>query len=74
MAVTVTLDKALDKAFEEKSLQEILAAPPSAFAGLTEAADQKLLDALKIKTIADLGNNKYFRLAAALVDLAEREG
>ncbi|WP_067653207.1 hypothetical protein [Nocardia harenae] len=74
MAVTVSLDKALDKAFEDKSLQEILAAPPSALAGLTEAADQKLLDVLKIKTIADLGNNKYFRLAAALVDLAEREG
>lgn len=74
MAVTVTLDKALDKAFENKSLQDILAAPPSAFAGLAEGVDQKLLDALKIKTIADLGTNKYFRLAAALVDLAEREG
>ncbi|MFF0543497.1 hypothetical protein ACWEVD_31260 [Nocardia thailandica] len=74
MAVNVVLDKALDKEFESKSLQEILAAPPSALAGLTSAHDQQLLDALKIKTIADLGNNKYFKLAATLVELAERAG
>lgn len=74
MAVNVVLDKALDKEFESKSLQEILAAPPSALAGLTPAHDQQLLDALKIKTIADLGNNKFFKLAATLVELAERAG
>ncbi len=35
MAVSVDLTKALDKAYENKSLEEILAAPPSALAGLT---------------------------------------
>ncbi|MFC4375651.1 hypothetical protein ACFO5K_16245 [Nocardia halotolerans] len=74
MAVNVVLDKALDKEFENKTLQEILAAPPSALAGLSAAVDQQLLDALKIKTIADLGTNKYIKLAAALVALAEQEG
>ncbi|GEM34339.1 hypothetical protein NN3_53460 [Nocardia neocaledoniensis NBRC 108232] len=74
MAVNVVLDKVLDKEFENKTLKEILAAPPSALAGLTEAHDKQLLDALKIKTIADLGSNKFFQLAAALVELAEREG
>ncbi|MEV6555950.1 hypothetical protein ACFYO1_19690 [Nocardia sp. NPDC006044] len=74
MAVNVVLDKALDKAYENKSLNEILSAPPSALAGLTEAHDKQLLDALKIKTIADLANNKYFRLAATLADLAAKEG
>ncbi|MFD3594542.1 hypothetical protein ACFWU5_17615 [Nocardia sp. NPDC058640] len=74
MAVTVVLDKVLDKAFEDKTLAEILAAPPSALAGLNEAHDKQLLEALKIKTIADLGNNKFFQLAATLVKLAEREG
>ncbi|MEC3917060.1 hypothetical protein [Nocardia sp. CDC160] len=53
---------------------DLLTAPPSALAGLTEKHDEKLLDALGIKTIADLGKNKYFRLAATLVDLAAKEG
>ncbi|MBF6172664.1 hypothetical protein [Nocardia blacklockiae] len=74
MAVTVSLDKALDKAYENKSLKEILSAPPSALAGLTENHDAKLLEALGIKTIADLAGNKYFRLASALADLAAQEG
>ncbi|MFE6919818.1 hypothetical protein ACFVAV_02110 [Nocardia sp. NPDC057663] len=74
MAVNVVLDKVLDKEFENKTLKEILAAPPSALAGLTAAHDKQLLDALKIKSIADLGNNKFFQLAAALVELADQEG
>ncbi|MBO0853489.1 MAG: hypothetical protein J2P18_06955 [Nocardia sp.] len=74
MAVSVALDKALDKAFEDKSLQEILAAPPSALAGLTEKHDAALKDALGVKSIADLGNNKYIRLAVALADLAAKAG
>ncbi|WP_405485967.1 hypothetical protein [Nocardia sp. NBC_00511] len=74
MAVSVNLDKALDKAYETKSLTELLAAPPSALAGLTEKHDTQLLEALGIKTIADLAKNKYFRLAATLADLAAKEG
>ncbi|WP_280233485.1 hypothetical protein [Nocardia cyriacigeorgica] len=74
MAVNVVLDKVLDKEYENKSLAEILAAPPSALAGLTDTHDKQLLDALKIKSIADLGNNKYFQLAATLVRLAEQQG
>ena len=33
---------------------------------------QLLQEAFNIKTVGDLGRNKYFRAAAALVDLAER--
>jgi hypothetical protein len=40
MAVNVVLDKALDKAYENKSFAEILAAPPATLAGLTEAHDK----------------------------------
>ena len=36
MAVSVVLDKALDKAYESKSLAEILDAPVSALAGVSE--------------------------------------
>ncbi|MEV2219133.1 hypothetical protein AB0E01_04570 [Nocardia vinacea] len=74
MTVNVVLDKEFDKEFENKSLKDILSAPPSALAGLTPAHDKQLLEALKIKTIADLGNNKFFQLAATLVQLAENEG
>lgn len=74
MAVSVNLAKGLDKAWEDKTLDEILAAPPSALAGLTERHDQVLAEALNIRTIADLGSNKYFALAGVLVDLQGKTG
>ena len=73
MAVTVNLGKGLDKAWEDKTLDEILAAPPSALAGLTERHDE-ILQGLGIKTIADLGSNKYFALAGVLVALGNKQG
>jgi len=72
VAVSVNLTKALDEAWESKSLDEVLAAPPSALAGLTEKHDQQLAESLGIKTLADLGSNKYFALAGVLVALAEK--
>ena len=57
----------MDKAYEDKSLAEILAAPPSALAGLTERHDQILSDVFGIQTVAELGRNKHFALAGALV-------
>ena len=74
MAVSVDLTKALDKAYENSSLQQILAAPPSALAGLTAADDKALKEALGIDTIAQLGANKYFALAGVLVALSGKTG
>jgi hypothetical protein len=74
MPVSVNLEQGLDKAYENKSLDEILSAPPSALAGLTAEHDEKLRDALGIKTVADLGSNKYFALAGVLVALAGKQG
>ena len=72
MAVNADLNKILDKAYEEKSLTELVDAPVDALAGVS-AGDAKLLEeAFNIKTVGDLGRNKYFRAAAALVELAER--
>jgi predicted RecB family nuclease len=73
MAIAVNLDKALDKKYEAASLEELLAAPPSALAGLTPAHDE-ILSGLGIKTIADLGSNKYFALAGVLVALGNKQG
>lgn len=72
MAVQIDLAKGLDKAWEEKSLTEILDAPPSALAGLTEAHDAVLKEKMGIKTIRDLGSNKYFALAGVLVALENK--
>ncbi|MCT9871438.1 hypothetical protein [Paenarthrobacter aurescens] len=69
MAVSVELGKALDKSYENATLDEVLAAPPSALAGLTEKHDE-LLAGLGIKTVGDLGSNKFFATAGVLVALA----
>jgi len=69
MAVSIELGKKLDKDYENKSLEEILDAPPSALAGLTDK-HAELLAGLGIKTVRDLGSNKYFAVAGVLVALS----
>ena len=68
MAVSVDLTKALDKAYEDKSIAEILAAPPSALAGLTEKHDAALAEALGINTIADLFADPQFIARGMRID------
>jgi hypothetical protein len=72
MPVNANLDKVLDKAYEDKTLAELVDAPVDALAGVTASDADLLTQAFNIKTVGDLGRNKYFRAAAALVDLAER--
>jgi len=73
MPVSADLSKKLDKAYENSSLDEILAAPPSILAGLTAKHDEMLAE-LGIKTVKDLGSNKYFAVAGVLVALAGHQG
>jgi len=40
MGISVNLNKALDKAYENSSLEQILDAPPSALAGVTRPTTQ----------------------------------
>lgn len=70
MATSVDLGSVLDRAYEDKTLQEILNAPPSVLAGLTERHNQVLSEVFGIQTVGELGSNKYFALAGALVALA----
>jgi hypothetical protein len=74
MAVSIDLTKGLDKAYENSTLDQILDAPPSALAGVTEKDDALLLEALGIKTVRDLGSNKHFALAGVLVALSAKTG
>jgi hypothetical protein len=69
MAVSVDLDKALDKAYENSSLKEILDASPAALAGVTDKDAELLAQAFNIKTVRQLGANKFYGVAAALVAL-----
>ena len=69
---TLNCNFALDKKFETKSFCEMIKLPPSALQGLTKRADEKL-GKLKIKTIEDLGNWKYYKLAKAIAALASIE-
>lgn len=69
MAVSADLAKQLDKAYEDLSAAEVLDAPVAALAGVSEGDAEKLAAAFGIKTVRDLGTNKYFRLAATLVEL-----
>jgi hypothetical protein len=72
MATSVDLGSVLDRAYEDKTLQEILNAPPSALAGLTERHNQVLSEVFGSQTVGELGSNKYFALAGALVALANK--
>jgi len=56
------------------SLEEILDAPVSALAGVSDGDAEKLDAAFGIKTVRDLGSNKYFTAAAALVALSGHAG
>ena len=70
MAVTVNLDAVLDKAFESSSPAELVDAPVSALAGVSEGDADLLQKAFNIKTIGDLAGNSHFRAAAAIVEIA----
>ena len=63
---------AVADSIEDKTLPEILDGPPSALAGLTERHNQVLSEIFGIQTVAELGSNKYFALAAALAEVANK--
>jgi hypothetical protein len=71
MAITADLAKVLDKAYQEASLTDLLDAPVAALRGVSDGDGKLLAEAFNIKTVGDLGRNKFFRAAAALVALSE---
>ena len=66
---SIDLDKVLDKAWADKSLPEILAAPVSALKGVSDRQGSLLEEAFGIKTVEDLANLKYAQWASALATL-----
>jgi hypothetical protein len=69
--VSADLAKLLDKDWQDKSISEVLSAPASALSGVSDADAEALQKAFGVKTVQDLGTNKFFRAAQALAHLGE---
>lgn len=74
MALSVNLDKVLMKEYETKSLNEIVKAPVTALAGVSDGDAEHLKAAFNIKTVGDLAKNKQFKAATLIAGLAEVDG
>ncbi|MFF9058908.1 hypothetical protein ACIRPQ_08145 [Streptomyces sp. NPDC101213] len=70
---SIDLDKVLDRAWADKSLPEILAAPVGALKGVSDRDGELLREAFGVRTVADLAELKYARWAQALAALAAAE-
>ncbi|MER7764462.1 hypothetical protein [Streptomyces sp. NPDC097619] len=66
---SIDLDGVLDKAWADKPLPEVLAAPVSALKGVSDRQGELLREAFGIKTVADLADLKFARWAQALATL-----
>lgn len=69
----ITIRKALDKAFETRSLNEIAKSPIHALQGLTPRHSKMLEEAFGVRTVEDLAALRYFELARAITVLARYE-
>ncbi|MBQ0926246.1 hypothetical protein [Saccharopolyspora endophytica] len=61
----------LDKAYEGKSVADLADAPVAALQGVSDSDAEHLNSAFGIKTVRDLGTNKYFLWAQSIAKLAE---
>ncbi len=61
----------VDKAFESMTISEIAGSPVDALQGVSAGDAEHLAAAFGIKTVRDLGTNKYFLWAQAIAKLAE---
>lgn len=61
----------VDKAYESKSIAELADAPVDALQGVSAGDAEHLTAAFNIKTVRDLGTNKFFLWAQAIAKLAD---
>ncbi len=66
----LNINKCVDKAYEQKSIAEILSSPVQALQGLSDRQADLLYKAFKIKTVKQLGNLRFFKIAKAIYFLA----
>jgi predicted RecB family nuclease len=63
--------KFYDKAYEDKSIEELVKAPICAISGISESDVVVLKGAFRIKTVEDLATHTYVRLAQGIRYLSE---
>ncbi len=63
----------LDKAFEDKSFDELADAPVDALSGISKGDAEALTQALGIKTVRQLAEHKVILVAQAIVGLAGKK-
>jgi antitoxin component HigA of HigAB toxin-antitoxin module len=59
-----------DKAYEQKEFNELADAPVDAIQELSQGDAEKLQQAFNVKTVRDLAENKFVRIAQAVVALS----
>lgn len=60
-----------DKSYESKPIEELATAPVASLQGVSDGDAEHLNAAFNIKTVKDLGTNKFFLWAQAVAKLAE---
>lgn len=65
------IESHFDKAYHGKSVEELAAAPIDALHGVTEADAENLKAAFGIKSVRDLGTNKFFLWAQEVANQAK---
>jgi hypothetical protein len=66
--------KFYDKAYEDKSIEDLVNAPVAAISGVSDADAVALKKAFGIETVGDLANNKYVQLAQGIACFAACSG
>ena len=69
----MNINKFVDKAYEKKTLKEIVNAPVDALQGVSAGDAELLKKAFNVKTVGDLAKLKYVKWAQAIATLAEGE-
>jgi hypothetical protein len=64
------LEKLLDKQYEQMDFADLANAPVDALAGVSAGDAEALKKAFNVKTIGDLGRNRYIVAAVAIAALA----
>jgi hypothetical protein len=71
MPISADLNKVLDRNYEDMDMKRLVDAPVEALAGISDSDAEMLKKAFGIKTIGDMGRNKYMQAAQAIVRLSE---
>lgn len=69
--MNMNINKIVDKAYQNKSFEEIAGAPVDALQGISKKDAQLLAQAFDVRTVRDLANLKYPKWASAIVTLSD---